>query len=783
MYNPKNILSGQLNKPSVVSLEDAARICDELGLAMPPECLLEYLRCRTSRKAIPYDEIYLVDSLYAIEGVPEIKSFKTENAFLGESYADLIKKHAAAYGDLARVTLDSLVDTPDIFSEKYSPSFSTAAQSTSSSALARYCEGRADSLKLPFFTVDEDSSFGLYQKLPRENLALLDRSYLIALLPGGNMTREEYEDEAIKTISLLENSMACYNPFVIGNCGVLGEVIRLGAGAIINTDAYPENPACRVFASTLSAFSGYGAFLVTERNKKQISSAMLDSRLKAIECARLISDDVISVCTGKKLVCEIDLDQMSRVNVHKKLSVAANTVASTESTARLSSLCGCDSIVQKQQTGAYKTATDVFSHARCEINESTVANGIFTALLPIFELAACGVERKNITVSKKIEIDTAHDPSNAVSTVISLLRAQIELSVHGESNSVRYDADQNSIDVFARGVRTLSHSPADSFVRGGDGIYILSPMKKGQDIPDFETVRKLVDYLYAIIRKGLVISAKAFYNTPLDKAVASMETARIKSNTRALEGIVCPALYIIIEASDSIGGTHIGETSEENGTDAPYTGTAFFGSAYEKTPNPNVLVLDFGSKEARLKTAIRSLSRRGARVKYIKATLETKCLEYIASVLPQTHIVLFCGNDDQIADAMCDVKLHAEIMRYRESRRLIIAYGSGAVSALSDLQYLPAVYSSSETLNTSAKLIELYSKNTPSAFSAKRISYKAKLIGDCELIRGDHDGALICANIDGEIFSDGLVSSDGLNIGVYSLLCDEIIESAIKYYI
>lgn len=783
MYNPKNILTGQLNKPSRITPEKAAELYCELGLIMPQEHFLSYLKYSKKRKSITYDEIYLIDSLYAANGIPTICSFKSNNVFLGESYADIVSKHKTLYGNNEPVTVSDLLDTPDTFIEKYANSFRTTRQSTESSPLALYCEGCAESSSLPTFTVSENNSFGLYDKRIRDRISILDKSSIFALLPTSDMTREEYEGEAIKAMSLLENSGVIYNPFIIGERGLLVDVLKFTQGAVINTATYPQNPTCQTFAKTLAALSGYAAFFITARNKEQLSSSLSSSKLTPIECAKTNNEGLITFYSGKKFIFELDTGHLQNINSRKPVDIIADTHNAGEKTSQLSSVKGCDSIVKHCQNGAYESATDIISYASCDINENAVSNGIFTALLPIFELAAKGIDRKNITISKKIEIGGDHVNSNDVSTLISLARAQIDLTVHGESNAINYKTKQNTLHVFARGNRTLANAPADSFSHNGSGIYILSPMKKDEEIPDFANIRKLLDYLYAIIRKGSVLSAKVFCDTPINDAIASMENGKFKAKTRSIEGILCPPLYVIVEANEGIGGTHIGEVYEQDASEPDFIPTPYFEKPYEKAQNPNVLIADFNSKETKLKTVAKSFYHRGARVKYVKATLEQKCLEYLTGALSDTHIIIFCGDDELIADALCDINFQEAMTKYKEGRKLIIAYGSGAISALSDLHYLPAIYSQAVTLDHDSSKIELYSKNIPSAFSSKKITYKAKLLGSNKLISGDCVNALICANDNGKIYSDGLISNDGAAIGIYSLMCDEIIESAIKYYI
>lgn len=780
MYKPKNTLQGQLNKPSALSVQDAAEIYGKLSLIMPPERFLSYLSINANRKAIPYDEIYFIDSLYATASEPSIMSFMTNNPFLAESYTDILSKHRALFGDTAPMTVASLINTPDLFIEKFTGRIHSVRQSAKDSSLELYCDGCTDSARMPIFTLDKDNEFGIYGSRERENRAILDKTLLVALLPVSDMTREEYEDEATKIISTLENSSVIYNPHVIGKRGILDDLICLDTGATVDIAAYPQNPACQTAASTLSAFAGCGAFLVISKNMESVRNAIAGTKLIAINCASLNRDGIISVRSGKSHICELYLDHLKTANANRPFDIIGET-EDTDVKVESISLTGRNSIVCKLQNGVFENSVDVVSCAGCEFGKNSVIDGIFATLLPVFQLAAKGIDRKNVTLTKAVELDTKNGISAPVSTLVSLARTQIELSLKGDGNKFDFTANKNSLYVCARGSKSVAYAPKDSFSVVGNGIYILSPMKKDVQIPDFENVRKCLDYLYAIIRRGIVRSARVFFNTPITDAVASMETDTTIANTRPLEGLICPPLYLIVEASESIGGTHIGEVAEKESQKVEYTEGGFERHA-EKTSTPNVLILDFKRGEKEIKKVIRAFSTRGAKVKYIKATLEKKCLDYIARILPETHITVFCGDDGLIADAIIDVNVHASLTKYREDKKLIIAYGKGAISALSDMHVLPAIYSPVNAVDLTSRSIQLYSKNTFCVFSDSRIMYRASMYGHCDLLSGDDENALICASVDGEIFSDGIISRDGIAIGVFSLFCDEIIDSAIKYY-
>ncbi len=778
MYNPK--------KPKRNGYITPADTCEDIGLIMPQSDLSAYFSYSGTKKKISFDEIYILDSLYTSCGAHAIKSLRTNDSFIGESWGDLVAKHEKIYGEDAPITLESLLDTPDKFIEKLAPPFDLTRQTTLASPLSLYCRGCARDVKLPTFKLGGGKGFGVYTRIDRKDLPVLDSSYLYALLPAKKLSREEYEDSAVKVISLAENSGIISRPTVIGDRGIIGEILKLDRGAEIYADLYPANPACATFASTLSAFAGCGAFLVTEKNKEHIRSLTSNSGLVAIECARINSDNSVTVIKSKRVIADLDLYYLKSTNAYVLHDVVAKSSEADDAAlgARLSSLKNGESIVQKRGCGAYEDEARVISCASCDINENSVHNAIYAALLPIFELAAKGVDRRSITVSKRLELDSAPDASSAVSAITALGRAQLELSLRGEGNGISLNSESSRLHIFAKGNKTVAHAPSDSFSQNGNGLYILSPMRADSGIPSFDNIRKLLDYIYAIIRKGVVKSARVFAGTPINAAISSMNTNGIEAITRPLDSIVRPPLYLIVEATEQIGGTHIGETRARDAAAFEPAPNDFYGfeKSNIKTPTPHVLLINYGYREGDIPSLTKSFSRRGAKVKLVDATLEKKCLDYLADVIPQAHIIIFCGDDELIANALCDARIHEALVRYKEERGLLIAFGKGAISALSDLHYLPAIYVPISRIELNSRSIELYSKNMPSAYSSKKISYSAELHSDAELICGDCDAALVCASLNGEIFSDGLVSGDGLALGVYSLLCDEIIESAIKYY-
>ncbi len=788
MYNPKNPKKdGKLNKPASLSYKDVKAISSELGLTMPCEHLAAYFAYSKARKSISYNEIYLIDSLYATDNKPAIKSFRSNDVFSSESYKDLIDKHSAVNEKDAPITISALINTSGEFVSKYTgyPAGETC-QSTEKSKLSLYCQGCVESHSLPTFNLDNDKTFGIYNRIARNNDALPEGCSLIALLPATEMSIKDYEEKTADVMSAAESSCIISNPMIINERGVLEALIKLGTGACVNTSSYPTNPSCTTFASTLSAFAGYGAFLIAEKNKAKLLPLMENSNLVAIECARINAKDKITVTCNETPIAELDLGYLKSIKVHEYfdiISAPEYPESLSDINASLISLRSSASIVKNCNTqGAYVDLKNTVSGAVCDIDSYPMHNALYCALLPIFELVSKGANRQNIVLTKALEIKDFSN-SDITNTALALHRVQTELALRDEANTVSYNSDASKLSVFARAeFETETKSPSDFFTLNGDGIYILSPEKITNGIPDFFNIRKLLDYVHGLIDKGVVKACRVFFNTPVETALKAMSSENAEAIIEA--GTPEANIYFVVEATQAISGTRIGSVKGNTDSCEPQAENQPLVSANSdaKPKNTSVLLINYNFDRPELEAVIKTLSSQGAKIKYVKATLEKKCLEYLVSVIPDTQIIIFCGNDNLIANALCDISVQEALRAHRESKKLIIAFGEGAISALSDLHYLPQISSPAVDVILDSKCVNLNSKSIECAYSSAKISYTAKLSDNPKLIVGECDRALISITSDGTIFSDGIVSQDGVNIGVYSLLCDEIIESAIGYF-
>lgn len=561
MYNPDIINSkGKINKPSSVTPDTAQKICEALGLTMTPEELISYFEYSSGRKEISFNELYILDSFYQ-SGDTAIRSFKTDDPLTALTYGDLVDKHRAIYGEDAPVTLDSLLCATDEFIEKYvsSPRLGLSVSSIDS-RLEAYCRARLDSPALPKFDLGDGVELGIYRNAQKDKEKLLDQYSFISLIPSLNMTREEYEDIAYKTVALAQNLTIISNPVMIGKRGVIGELVRFGVGATVNIDAYPENPACHSLASILSAFEGYVGFLALPRKKAELIPILQGWGLIAVECAITGTNEIIDVFYGGDTVASLDIDYLRDVKPHKYCEIVSRPEFSTERICvEHHDLTACATVepARNDSASVYFGGRNAVACASCNIDEYVMQNGIFASLLPIFELAAKGINRRNITIAKRL-FSSDEDPC-AVDAALALHKVQCELAIRSDESRVSIPEGESLLYVGANGLSAPSQKiPADTFIGEGD-IYVLSVVSDGVNGIDYKKLRMLIDYLTSIATSGSARTARVFIDTPLDSALASMKPDNVQLELDGADGIKCPTMYVIVESPDSIRGTRIGK--------------------------------------------------------------------------------------------------------------------------------------------------------------------------------------------------------------------------------
>lgn len=142
--------------------------------------------------------------------------------------------------------------------------------------------------------------------------------------------------------------------------------------------------------------------------------------------------------------------------------------------------------------------------------DSFFKNAIYTALCPIFTLAAAGLaytEQRlaiGMTISDKTD---ARAVGNALSAVLGLYRLQAELGIPAATASLLTDSETDTPEL---AVFCAADGQAQNGVLAevGHPIYLLEPTYDENGLPDFKSLRELLHIVTDLARRDLIASTR-----------------------------------------------------------------------------------------------------------------------------------------------------------------------------------------------------------------------------------------------------------------------------------
>ncbi len=196
---------------------------------------------------------------------------------------------------------------------------------------------------------------------------------------------------------------------------------------------------------------------------------------------------------------------------------------------------------------------------------------LYTALAPVVTLAASGADytKQAFSVGMEFPADCkeATVAGEVLSTVLGVYRAQTELALVAQGLSIHTDpaVAHPSVTAFA----LCSGKPMMSeFVEGGHYVYCLAPTFRENGLPDFRTLRTMLERLVAVTQTDTVVSAHVLVNESITDGLRHMSgsvTCRLTDLRVAAEGAL--PIGVLIESNKPLSYRQVGMTEEREGSD------------------------------------------------------------------------------------------------------------------------------------------------------------------------------------------------------------------------
>lgn len=525
-------------------------LIDVIGAAVPSlnKSNIRYIARKYSRlkKCPNYGELRLygaiLDRSRALAGGRLISSIYTDSLSLLETHKDMLEKATVLVGkEVDSLTLDESAAVLGEYMQSIgrydSSSFVKGAQTyVSGGGFSVICGGT------PLMTLGEKkkrsvSSMGK----DKDGCALI-------LVNNDAPSRRFLTDKQIKKL--------CRSIVRIGAFGLIGTVSKECRGAHIDTRALSDElPFYRLL--TESYTGNYVVFV--ELGKARDFLAMAERN--GISAAHFANSDKSRYIRGRYMDVPMELVK-DLIESRRETEVSVS---------ECDLLTATDSL--PVSVGNRQNATDItdkiFMHRQrlalaFSINTDKNAFGLSVNSLVdgILRLAAAGVDRRAICLSTVYEFPKkgtdAETLGEDLAMILGVYRVGIELAFSQGYTETRYaDKRRLSCALYATAPRTSVNAEFS-----GEGSYIgfLPIEARGDGLVDFDSLRRACDSLMKMMRRGVVLSARAVTTEP-SVTVKEMENelvAELSDNGRVIANTPCKG--ILFESKVSPDGAILGMT-------------------------------------------------------------------------------------------------------------------------------------------------------------------------------------------------------------------------------
>ncbi len=203
--------------------------------------------------------------------------------------------------------------------------------------------------------------------------------------------------------------------------------------------------------------------------------------------------------------------------------------------------------------------------------DAPMRSALYTTLLPILTLCAQGIPLREQSLSVGIELPQGSpDPKSSAATLamaLGLYRAQIELAVPAQANTVRSDPKAGAPTLTAFATAKGSRILPGCLTKPGSFVYCLSPAMREDDRPDFRSLREYMSRLVELAQKGEILSACVLGGESITDGLAKMKgnySATLCDGKLAAESAL--PIAILIESESELPYTKVAVTVKTENT-------------------------------------------------------------------------------------------------------------------------------------------------------------------------------------------------------------------------
>ena len=532
------------------------KLRDQLGLSMPTSdlriCREHYqtILCRVPKTS----ELHLLDKLtQARRNLPQnlcLAEMETQNQTVAEIFSDLMARRREAVGPISHpLSLSELAETAEAYlmATEKQPSPLTFASVFFTEHRRLLLESSGDLFTASTGTDESDVSIALKRTTAKRNSVLKKGDAIYAILSFNNDV-DDFEKKLTDFLATPSIKKSIFNVQPVLNAGLLENLIYMARGLALSLGAFRDTETLSLEDLATPVLGVL--FSVPANQSAEIPAFAQSMELQMARIATVIEGNEIKIPQSNGETLTFCTDFLRHITSRHTCNVPVELPENQDFTIQASRVGTCTlgnkrhAVVKVDSTG-----------------ENSLCAALYGTLYAFLHCVAAGVPPRSVGLASHVTLPrTSEKLSESLLAILGLYRVQTEFELHGQIP--QFSQGENEHPTISSVVLApLPKNPVpSSAIGGGTNIFYLEPLYDENGLPDFEDLKKMLDYVERLNRDGHVLSALPTN----DNLIASLEmlSRNTTVNFVCREEIASRVGGLLIESDINLHGTLIAQTNQ-----------------------------------------------------------------------------------------------------------------------------------------------------------------------------------------------------------------------------
>lgn len=355
----------------------------------------------------------------------------------------------------------------------------------------------------------------------------------------------------------------------IGECGILYEALQMAEGVVIDLDALSTQCDAPHLSSLVTSHIGGYLFRIDRQAYDFLAKSAKSVGLQVLAVATVADPTTVAITQNGRLVLAWPLAFIRSLFAFSPVSMQLANEAEGAGTKikQCRHLAGECTYLELPQADLPQTkavcGNNLYTFSFSAPQSGFFRNAIDTVLSTVITACACGIpyseQRLAIWLDLPFCLSNCDTASAAMSSILGLYRIEAELAIPMALGKLSHSASLSTPEIgvfgFSKGTPL-----ADRFCQAGHRLYCVMPEYDANSIPNFDQLRRFLDWLTELSQSGVLKGARVFSQQTLSEALKEMETVPLQAcfaNGVENDSRVLP-LAVILETDSEISAELVG---------------------------------------------------------------------------------------------------------------------------------------------------------------------------------------------------------------------------------